>query len=177
MEHIKTIVIENPPYKFEKWVDKKVKRRGRGGKMYYTGQTERTLETFYLSANLFFNRNVWAVDEIKKECLRFLKPHFDELPKIERMRLGIKIYSNKTQFDIDNKGYFWSKILLDLLKTPTPTEKRNAHLKGNDIISCEKIKDDTVKYVDQVYFRYAGPGNKIEFIINGRLLDVQQKLL
>lgn len=155
----KTIVIEDPPIKFVKFNKKKQKD-----------------VTYYLTGNLFFNRDVWTIDKIIKESKRFLYPSFKDLPKLEKMELEILFERNTTQWDLDNKGYFWEKIFFDLLKTPSSKQKKNAYLKGHDIISVEVLPDDTVKFVPRIVKSFKKGGNRIHFIIRGRLLANQSTL-
>lgn len=160
MDLIETIEIVNPPYKFSKYNSKK-----------------KVKEDHYLSANLYFTRDQWLKNSIKKECLRYLYPHFKGLPKLSKMRIDIEVHSYKTQFDLDNKAYYWIKIVLDLLKTPSSKQLKNAYLKGNDIVSVNVLDDDTVKFVDAINMRYVSGGDKLVFKIYGVLLEVQGKLL
>ena len=156
----KTIIIEDPPIKFVKFNKRK-----------------QAPITYYLTGNLFFNRDVWIVNSIIKECKRYLYPYFKDLPKLDKMELDILFERNTTQWDLDNKGYFWEKILFDILKTPSPKQLKNAYLKGNDIISVNVLHDDTVKYVTSINKRFEKGGNRIHFNFTGRLLEEQKKLL
>lgn len=154
-----TIIVEDPPYKFVKYDRKRDKNT-----------------TYYLSGNLFFNRNVWTVNNIIQECKRWLKPHFEELPKLQKMQLEMIFERNTTQFDLDNKGYFWEKVFFDLLKTPSMKQIRNSALKGKDIITVNVLHDDTVLFVDKITKSFVKGGNRITFIIEGKLLDEQSEL-
>lgn len=154
-----TIIVEDPPYKFVKYNRRKDE---------YT--------TYYLSGNLFFNRNVWTVNSIVQECKRYLKPFFEDLPKLEKMQLEMIFERNTTQFDLDNKGYFWEKVFFDLLKTPTMKQINNSALKGRDIVTVNVLHDDTVRFVDKITKSFVKGGNRITFIIEGKLLDEQSEL-
>lgn len=155
----KTIIVKDPPYKFVKFN----KAKGRN-------------ETYYLTGNLFFNRNVWTVNNIIQECKRWLKPHFEDLPPLETMTLEMIFERNTEQFDLDNKGYFWEKVLFDLLKTPSIKQIQNSALRGKDIITVKVLKDDTVKYVSMINKRFVKGGNRITFIIKGKLMFKQGDL-
>lgn len=155
MNYEKIIEVPSPPYK------------------YHSPQGK----DYYLSGNVFFMRDQWTKNTIKKKCLEYLEPHFRDVPKLSKLRIRIEVHSYKTQFDLDNKGYFWIKILLDLLKTPTPKQIKNSHLRGREIISANVLEEDTVKFVDYISMRYRHGGDKLVFHIKGQLLDVQQKLL
>lgn len=154
-----TIIVEDPPYKFVKFNKQKQKN-----------------ETYYLTANLFFNRNVWTVGTILNECKTWLAPHFGSIPRLNKMQLEMIFERNSTQFDLDNKGYFWEKVFFDIMKTPSKIQLNNSYLKGRDIISCNVLKDDTVVYVDSIKKSFIKGGNRIHFKITGELYEDQESL-
>jgi hypothetical protein len=171
LDLITIITIEKPPKKYEKWVNKKVIVNRK-----WTGERKMKKVVYYLTANLFFDRNVWVVHEIKSAVKRHIKPYFDNIPKLEKMQLDI-IFSRQTQtYDLDNM-YFWEKVILDLLKTPTSKQLLNAYKRGNDIITCEVLKDDTVQYVDKINKSFVLGKNEIIIKIYGRKLNEQVKLI
>jgi len=153
MSFYQKITINKPPYKYEK-----------GDKVYY------------LTGNFFFNKNYWIVNEVCTKCKRWLLPHFENLPKLERVKFDFVFRSDKVTFDLDNKGYFWEKLIFDILKTPSEKQLRNAHLKGKDIITANVLNDDNVKYITEINKRFEKGGNQIIIEIRGELMDEQQEL-
>jgi hypothetical protein len=82
-----------------------------------------------------------AIWSIHSECIKI--PNYTQ----EKIKLTI-IYSSKREgFDIDNKGYFWGKLFLDHIKR------------------LGKIKEDTVKYVTSVSYKYKKGEEHLKFII------------
>lgn len=160
MNNYKTvIVIEKPPIKFVKY--NKQKRKN---------------ETFYLTGNLFFDRNVWTVNQIIQDCKRYLKPYFKDVPPLDSMELDLFFERNTTQFDLDNKGYFWEKVFFDLMKRPSEIQLDRALEKRKEIITCNVLKDDTVKYVNAINKRFKKGGNRMTFTIEGKLWEEPQTL-
>ena len=54
----------------------------------------------------------------------------------------------KTKFDLDNKAFFWQKIICDLLQ------------------SMNKLEDDNIDYIRQIHYFYQKGESKIIFQIN-----------
>jgi len=153
MELIKEIIIDNPPTKY---IDrKKTKVDPKTGKL--------KENTYYLTGNLFLNnQNYFIVSKIIRDTKNFLYDYFKDLPKLDKMRLEFVYTSNKSNFDLDNKGYFWQKVITDILKTPSTRQVINAMKKGKTIISCCIIEDDMVKYIPEFSWRYKkGPDSLI----------------
>lgn len=160
MNNYKTvIVVEDPPIKFVKYDKKKRKN-----------------VTYYLTGNLFFNRNVWTVNNIIQDCKRYLKPYFKDVPPLETMQLDLVFERNTMQWDLDNRGYFWEKVFFDLMKRPTEIQLDIALKKYKEIVTVGVLKDDTVKYVTRINKSFKKGGNRIIFTIEGRLWEEQGNL-
>lgn len=169
MELIKKIIIKDPPTKYIK----RVQRRKKGSK-------KKSLEdVYYLTANLFYSGDThFSVrSEIINAMKNYLHEYLDNIPKCEKMRLKLTYYRMSDDWDLDNKGYFWQKILLDLFKTPTSREIKRAEKYKKQIKTLEVIKDDSVRYVDELTLKYEKGEHAIVIEIYGRLANVQQKLL
>lgn len=168
MQLIKSIMIPDPPSKLVKEAKSKIDPK--------TGELKK--QTFYLSANLFMSEHLHFSSRnwIFKTCKNFLLIYCQGLPKLEKMRLVITYYRMNEGFDLDNKSYFWSKIFLDLLKTPTSKQIVKAEKYKNPIISLNILKDDTVRYLDDIHWKFEKGEHAIKFDIYGRLLDEQKKL-
>lgn len=168
MELIKKITILDPPTKYVK----KVKRRKPGSK-------KKGLEdVYYLTANLFYSNDIHFAlrSEIVNAMKGFLFEYLEDLPKMEKMRLNIVYSRPSDNFDLDNKVYFWQKILLDLFKTPSRREKERAYRYKKIIKSLEVIPDDSCKYVDELNSKYIKGEHLIIIEVYGRLENEQQKL-
>lgn len=94
---------------------------------------------YYLNANLFYSTlNHHVQKEIVTQAKVFLHNHLFDCPKITTFPIDIcLIYTHpKDNFDLDNKAYFWQKMIGDKLKFD------------------KKIPDDKVKYIHGLYFEY-----------------------
>lgn len=168
MEHIKTIVIPDPPTKYI--VKSKTKIDPKTGKL--------KADTHYLTANLFYADKIHY--HLKSKIVKFSKDYlfifFQGLPKLEKMKINV-IYSRPDDnFDLDNKAYYWTKIALDIFKTPSSRQLLNAHKKGNDIVTINCLPDDTVKYLDEINMKYVKGEHSLVFEIYGRKMDEQKKM-
>lgn len=168
MDLIKKITIKDPP---TKWV-KTVTRRKVGSK-------KKSLnDVYYLTANLFYSNNMHFTlrSEIVNAIKGFLLEYFEDIPKLSKMRLNIT-YSRKTDnFDLDNKIYFWQKILLDLFKTPSSREILRAQKYKKVIKTLEVIPDDSCKYVDELNSKYVKGEHMIIIEVYGVLSQEQTQL-
>ena len=96
-------------------------------------------KTHYLTAQLFYAGIHFSVrKKIVDNAKWFLVTYLSKFPKYTvPISITIEIHNKNTGVqDIDNKGYFWGKIILDQL----------VHMK--------KIADDNVKYVPEIIYRY-----------------------
>lgn len=168
---IKTIIINDPPTKYIKKVTKRKKRPD--------GTKKEGLEdVYYLTGNLFYSSDTHF--SVRSEIVYFMKyfllEHFQGLPKLEKMRLFITYQRTTDNFDLDNKVYFWKKIILDLLKTPSQKEVARAKKYKRDIVTLNIIKDDSCKYVDECREKYQKGVHLMKIEIYGRLLNEQKTL-
>ncbi len=146
MKLIKEITILDPPTKYVK----KVTRRKQGSK-------KKGLEDiYYLTANLFYSNNVHFSlrSDIVNSAKGFLLEHFKDIPKLNKIRLDMVYQRPTDNFDLDNKIYFWQKILLDLMKTPSAKEEKRALMYKKEIKTLRIIKDDSCKYVSELNSKY-----------------------
>lgn len=160
MEHIKTIIIPNPPTKWVISSKKKIDPK--------TGRLKQT--TYYLTANLFYTTNAHyhVRNEIVNYCKEVLMCYFGKLPKLNKARITVTYSRPSDNFDIDNKAGFWLKIGLDLIKTPTKTQL----LKGG-VKSVYCIPDDSAKFIDEITMKYEKGKHFLKFDIYGILADDQ----
>lgn len=163
---IKEIVIPDPPTYYS---IKKVKKSKEAGEDVY--------DKHYLTSNLFYIQNVsyHVVSKIVYDTKKFLLPYLVGLPKIEKMRTEIEIHRLK-DIDLDNVAFFWRKLILDILKTPTARQISNSERYKKEIITVNCIKDDNTKVVvknSEEYF-YGEP--KLIIRIFGRVEAQQKKL-
>lgn len=107
--------------------------------------------TYYLTANLFYSSVHYAVrKKIVDQAKWFLKPYLMDCPKLEKgLSVSIGYQTNKkTKFDLDNKAFFWQKLICDLLQ------------------SMGKIEDDNIDYIRQIHYFYQKGEPKIIFQVN-----------
>lgn len=107
--------------------------------------------TFYLTANLFYSSVHFAVrKQVVDKAKQFISPYLMDCPKLGKdISISIGYQSpKKTKFDLDNKAFFWQKIICDLLQR------------------LEKIEDDNVDYIRQIHYFYQKGDPKIILQIN-----------
>ncbi len=136
-------------------------------------------DTYYLTENLFFGSNTvhYMVGyKIINYCKEYLILHLRGLPKLLKCRIHLDYYRMDTTWDLDNKGFFWIKFVQDLLKTPSNKQLINAQNRGTKIKSLCVIRDDTVKYIDELRVKYYHGEHKMVIRIYGIKEDVQGEL-
>lgn len=163
---IKEVIIENPPTFYQ---IKKVKKSKEAGQDIF--------DKHYLTANLFYNQNVsyHIISKIVYDCKLFLRDKIGYLPPLEKMRLEIEIHASK-HIDLDNRAYFWKKLLLDILKTPTSKQILKAEQFKKEAISLNVIHDDTTQYIDDIRETFKHGGNFLIFRIYGRAKSEQKTM-
>lgn len=168
MELIKEIILREPP---TKWTlnYKKEKFNSKGEKV--------TKQDFYLTANLFYaDRTSYHItSKIIQECKEYLRYNIKYLPELDKCRLEIE-YRHTKEIDLDNKGYFWLKLLLDIMKIPTKRQLDNAALKKKEIITLNCIYDDTTKYIDDIRMKFERGEHCMIIRIYGRLKPQQEQM-
>lgn len=168
MELIKEIVFVDPPTYY---AIKKVKKSKELGEDVFT--------KYYLTSNLFFNNatSFHIISKIVQECKIYLKDNIGYLPPLEKMRLEIEYHSPKA-IDLDNRLYFWNKLFLDIIKTPTPKqlEKANNSKYKKEIITLNVLYDDTTDYIDEISYKYKKDSLKLIFRVYGIPKSTQEKL-
>jgi cytochrome b involved in lipid metabolism len=127
---------------------------------------------------LFYTQNVHfaIISNITHDIKTFLFTEIGRLPQLEKMRLDIEIHASK-HIDLDNRAYFWRKLFMDVLKTPTSRQIINSQKKGRKpIITTNTIVDDSTQYVDEYKERFFYGGNQLIFRIYGRVKTEQKEL-
>lgn len=177
METIYKKTIIDPP---SKWVHKRtapkqVKYKKSNGDHAYKLVHE---DVHYLTANLFYADSIhWATKQkIVDFAKEWLIQHIEDIPKIEKCRIRITYYKTKDNFDIDNKAYFWAKMLLDIMKTPSQKQLARAEKYNSKVFTIASLNDDSVKFVDGVDMRFKNGKHAIKIRIKGRLLAEQTQL-
>ena len=113
------------------------------------GKNKKT--THYLTANLFYSSVHFAVrKQVVDQAKQFLEPYLMDCPKLgKRLSVSVGYQSlKKNKFDLDNKAFFWQKIICDLLQ------------------SMGKLDDHNVDYIRQIHYFYQKGESKIIFQIN-----------
>lgn len=166
---IKEIIILEPPTKWT-LVYKKPKYDKKGNLI--------EKKDFYLTANLFYadRTSFHITSNIIQDCKLFLKQKIGVLPHLEKMQLEL-IYSKPTHIDLDNKSYFWRKIFLDILKTPTEKQLKNSYSRGKNIITTNTIVDDDTSVISKMSEEFVIGEHKLIFKIYGRVIDEQKEII
>ena len=175
-DYEQVIVFPDPPAKYIKTAKKKTEivtdKR--------TGKTKIRLKetTYYLNGNLFYSNDVHF--STRSEIVNFAKDYLlawcDEMPKLELLEVELIYYRTDNNFDLDNKAYFWQKVFLDLLKTPSKRELKKAQDYRRKINTLEIIPDDNVRYVKKLSSEYRKGQHKMEIILRGRRKNIQNSL-
>jgi hypothetical protein len=168
MDLIKEIIIDNPPHKWS-LVYKKQKFDSKGKLV--------THQDYYLTANLFYSdrTSFHITSKIIYETKEFLLPYLKGLPELEKMRTEMEIYNTK-DVDLDNRWFFFYKLILDILKTPTSKQIDRALKYKKPIITTNTIYDDNTKSVSEFNCKFLKGNNKIVFRIFGRVKTEQKEL-
>ena len=168
MELIKEIVILNPPTYY---AIKKVKKSKELGEDVFT--------KYYLTSNLFFNNatSFHIISKIVQECKIYLRDNIGYLPPLEKMKLEIEYHSLKA-IDLDNRLYFWNKLFLDIIKTPTPKqlEKANNGKYKKEIITLNVLHDDTTDFINEISYKHKKDSLKLIFRVYGITKSTQEQL-
>lgn len=162
------VIINDPP---SRWV------MPRKRKAFKDDGTEKKEDVYYLTANIFYGDTHWAIKgKIVNYAKDWIFPFLHAMPKMEKCQIGITYHCHTDGFDLDNKAYFWIKIILDLMKTPSSAQIIEAEKYKNPIKTVRALPDDTVRYVDQINMRYKKGSPAIELKVFGRLLNEQVTL-
>lgn len=168
MELIKEIILHSPP---TKWTlnYKKEKFNSKGEKV--------TKQDFYLTANLFYaDRTSYHItSKIIQECKIYLRDNIKYIPELDKCRIELE-YRHTKEIDLDNKAYFFLKLLLDILKTPTKRQLQNANLRNKEIITLNCLKDDSTAYIDDIRLNFKKGEHCMIIKIFGNLSNNQEKL-
>ena len=136
-------------------------------------------DTYYLTQNLFFGNNsvhYMVGYKIINFCKDFLMLHIRGVPKLLRCRIHLDYYRMDTSWDLDNKAFFWIKLVQDILKTPSNNQLIKAQYRGKKIQSLLVLREDTVKEIDELRVKYIYGEHKMVIKIYGVLEDVQSEL-
>lgn len=165
---IKEVVIDNPPNKWTLYY-KKEKFDSKGKLV--------THQDFYLTANLFYSdrTSFHITSKIIQETKEYLYPFLKSLPELERLRTEMEFYNIK-DIDLDNRWFFWYKLILDILKTPTQKQIDRAVKYKKPIITTSTIYDDNTKSVSEFNCKFIKGENKIVFRVYGRVKSEQKEL-
>lgn len=157
----KKITIYSPMKKIVEWKPKKKKE-----------------EVTYLTANLFTSDRIhFAVKrKIYDKCKTYLLEHLTDIPKLQSIEMDITYYDNGQQWDVDNRDFFWRKLIMDILKTPTEKQEERAMGYGREIITLRVLPDDNVKYYKGGKHYYGGRGDMMVIEMRGELQMEQQGL-
>lgn len=161
-DFFKTILIPNPPTKY---TDVK--------KNIIDPSTGRLKEiVYYLTANIFYAGVHFAIrSKIVENVKYYLVEYMKDIPELQKMKIEIVYSKDKTQFDLDNKVFFWLKMFLDLVKIPTERQKKKAIQYRKAILSINSLKDDTVKYIDEINMKYEPGQHQMKINIYGMTKD------
>lgn len=168
MDLIKEIIIPNPPTKWT--LVYKTPKFDKEGKPI-------THVDFYLTANLFYSdrTSYHITSKIIQESKMFLFPFLKGIPELDKLQLEL-IYYHTKHIDLDNKGFYWRKLILDILKTPTPKQIKNANQRKKPIITTNTISDDNTKVSTKNTEEFILGEHKMVIKIYGRIKSTQVEM-
>lgn len=159
MQLIKAIVIPYPPTKYVQ-SRKNIKFNENG--------TIKKEAVHYLTANLFYDgTNFFIRAKVVDYAKEFIMPFLVGIPKLEKCEIEITYYDKKDNFDLDNKAFFWIKIILDLMKSYTDVQHQKAIERKKPIKTLNILPEDTVRYVPKITMQYARGNRAIALKIYG----------
>jgi len=162
MEVLAHFEILDPPTKYVYKAKRKIEMKN--------GKPQLKEETYYLTANLFYGGNVhWSmVRKIINYSKDYLLLFFIDIPKMEKCRIELTYHHPNASYDLDNKLYFWNKVIQDLFTPPTKKEIKYAKKYNRPIKSIYVLDDDSVKYIDEINWKHKIGQHKLEVKLIGR---------
>ncbi|MNY20559.1 hypothetical protein D3C86_1540450 [compost metagenome] len=97
------------------------------------------------------------------------------MPEIEKMDVDF-FYYKPEHIDLDNKLFFWKKLIFDILKTPTPKQIKNAQERKKEIITTNTIPDDNTKVICNVSEHFELGEHRMVIKIYGRIKSTQVEM-
>lgn len=110
-------------------------------------------DRYYLTANIFYGGIHFTIQKIIVDnCKWFLSQYIKPCPILNDPPYSIVLQycSPKTNFDLDNKCYFWQKMISDMLAPPAPKKKSKIKIDHPD----RKLQSDSVKFIDCLGWEY-----------------------
>ena len=146
----------NPPTKYVHTAKRKLLTDEHGELVLKDGKPQLKTSTHYLTANLFYSGNVhWSMMRtITNMAKDYILPMLHTIPKMEKCRIELTYHHPNAQYDLDNKLYFWCKILLDLFTPPTEKELKKAEKYKYHLKTIDVLEDDSVKFIDGIIFKH-----------------------
>lgn len=107
----------------------------------------------YTSANVFFGGVHFKVREkIVYACKAFLYPYLKDCPKLNNPPYSLVLqYCRKEPIDVDNKCYFWNKLIQDIL---SPNSNISNKMIKDQVQVEKKLENDNSKYIDCLGWEY-----------------------
>lgn len=165
---IKEIVIEKPPTKYI--IPYKKPKYDKDGKLI-------TEQVFYLTSNLFFNKNTsyHIISKIVEETKLWLVEYLKGLPDLEKIRIEFE-YHKTTHIDLDNVSFWWRKLLMDILKTPSQKQIDKAKRYKKFVVTTRTLPDDNTKHSASWKEDFFIGEHKMIFRVYGRVANEQTKI-
>lgn len=117
-------------------------------------------EKYYTTANIWYaGIHHWVRMKILEIVKWYLHPFLKECPILDNPPYSIVIqYCRPSHIDIDDKYFFWAKIIHDMLAPPVHRKKTLENAEENSyIIIAEdnrKLGNDNSKYIDVIGCEY-----------------------
>jgi hypothetical protein len=132
-------------------------------------QTIVTQNTYYLTANVFYAQGHFSTRvKVTDYAKDYLISRLPFIPKLEKCIVKLTYHDPLDNFDLDNKLYFWCKMLLDILKTPSQKQIIRANKYRKPVKTLNVLQEDTVRHVDFIQMQYKTGIKALEIEILGR---------
>jgi len=131
----------------------------------------------HFSANLFFSQSLspFTLRQIVYDQKKYLYQNMRGLPKLEKAMVEFEYY-RPTDLDLDNKFFFWIKLFLDVLKTPTDRQKLSAEKYKKPVVTVNCVDDDNTKCIKKGSYKFDKGEHKMVFRLYGKLKAEQKEL-
>lgn len=141
------LVIPNPP-EYVDMVGKRIDKE----------TLQPKVKRYYLTANIFYAGVHERVRmHIVEQVRQFLQPYIARIPVLDNPPYQLEIhYCRYKDIDVDDVGFFWNKVIADMLAPPRLKRKKGDPKNRPLPVDTRprKLHDDNSKYINRVSYEY-----------------------